>query len=228
MITQMCSEELKSSSEENWKDTLKCVLEYLQREDTNNFFITCFTKRGDQLSQWRGYASDGYGYSIGFDTTKFLNIEPPFVAYNVLYAVELQQKLCISLLRTAYNAVSDVISNHGYEQRPALVCQFLAFYCYVLTPILKNASFEEESEIRLCFNIKFQEASKKNLLFCERKGILVPHIPIQFAEGKLPIREIIVGPNLNFEQAKWSLQQFLEQQGYAGVEIKKSAIPYIS
>ena len=30
--------------------------------------IGCFSKNGDLLSQWRAYAEDGKGFSIGFDS----------------------------------------------------------------------------------------------------------------------------------------------------------------
>lgn len=34
---------------------------------TMDVFVTCFCEQGDLLSQWRGYAQAGEGYSIGID-----------------------------------------------------------------------------------------------------------------------------------------------------------------
>lgn len=34
-------------------------------------YVCCFSEDGDLLSQWRGYASDGYGFSIGFNSDIF-------------------------------------------------------------------------------------------------------------------------------------------------------------
>lgn len=39
----------------------------------DTLFISCFSKRGDELSLWRGYGSDS-GYSIAFRTDKLLNV----------------------------------------------------------------------------------------------------------------------------------------------------------
>lgn len=42
-------------------------------EEHSNLFgkyICCFSKEGDLLSQWRAYANDGKGFSIGFDIKK--------------------------------------------------------------------------------------------------------------------------------------------------------------
>lgn len=34
-------------------------------------YVCCFSEDGDLLSQWRGYASDGHGFAIGFDSSLF-------------------------------------------------------------------------------------------------------------------------------------------------------------
>lgn len=34
-------------------------------------YVCCFSENGDLLSQWRGYASDGCGFAIGFDSDLF-------------------------------------------------------------------------------------------------------------------------------------------------------------
>lgn len=42
----------------------------MRPENINNTFkvlIVCFSRNGDTLSQWRAYADDGCGFSIGFD-----------------------------------------------------------------------------------------------------------------------------------------------------------------
>ena len=44
-------------------------------------YICCFSEDGDLLSQWRGYASDGHGFAIGFDSKLFpLRKEMPKMA----------------------------------------------------------------------------------------------------------------------------------------------------
>lgn len=45
--------------------------------DTNKLqhFIACFSKVGDQLSQWRGYGKSIGGYALGFPSQRLLDIE---------------------------------------------------------------------------------------------------------------------------------------------------------
>ncbi|WP_209421538.1 DUF2971 domain-containing protein [Melaminivora jejuensis] len=40
--------------------------------DPFEFFVTCFSSLGDRLSQWRGYAANGTGVSIGFKSKAIL------------------------------------------------------------------------------------------------------------------------------------------------------------
>ena len=38
------------------------------------FYASCLSHEGDLLSQWRGYADDGRGFSIGFDQAAFTKL----------------------------------------------------------------------------------------------------------------------------------------------------------
>src|SRR5437868_13516061 len=44
---------------EHYQDASKCTRQ----------FLACFSTSGDSLSQWRAYADDAQGFSIGFDTS---------------------------------------------------------------------------------------------------------------------------------------------------------------
>lgn len=44
----------------------------LQKGDITSF-VVCFSEKGDLLSQWRGYANDAYGFSIGFSKNELAN-----------------------------------------------------------------------------------------------------------------------------------------------------------
>lgn len=61
-------------------------------KDSHDNFITCFSSFGDILSQWRAYADDGAGFSIGFKRAelerllnKLNNSEVKFIMNNVVY-----------------------------------------------------------------------------------------------------------------------------------------------
>jgi len=52
-------------------DTIKFLVQNekqkMMRRTDHLFYTACFSENGDKLSQWRGYADDGYGVSLGFN-----------------------------------------------------------------------------------------------------------------------------------------------------------------
>ena len=100
---------LTSAYHQNDKKELKLLLDYIEKkidilykEDTKqtnikrinknividyflktDVFISCFSKKGDKLSQWRAYGNDGRGISIGFKfNLKYHNLFYEKVCYD--------------------------------------------------------------------------------------------------------------------------------------------------
>lgn len=156
-------------------------------------YAICFSEKGDLLSQWRGYADDGHGVSIGFDLTKFgINQRYPWIS----------NKECESLgfekIIYNYKDFKNIINNNIiFEQRPngdELINQYnasiietmlkrqdisefikLQFFSILscLIPFIKNSSFDEELEWRIVYYCtdkllqakdSFELTKKENLL----------------------------------------------------------------
>ena len=189
-------------------------------------FIFSLSKRGDLLSQWRGYCPPGGGYSIGFRSelliqflkTRELYIEP--CVYN-----EQEQE---SKVKQAVTEAGEVFSKNPTDHqeqfekaaKEGLIHFFMDFYR--IASILKHPSFEEECEWRIIS----KPIPNKHLLFRVKKLILIPYFPISF-EGiePFPIDEIIVGPVQEQRLAEFSLKQFVLQTNLK-ISIKTSTIPY--
>jgi hypothetical protein len=82
---EVIEEEIKSAKERYEGDRLvsEVFLSSIEKElenlarDRYSIFVTCFCREGDLLSQWRGYADRGGGYSIEFkfkDSTTMVDI----------------------------------------------------------------------------------------------------------------------------------------------------------
>ena len=211
-----------------WKTVLELVLPTLNKVVANNVFVACFASNDDQLSQWRGYARDGYGYAVGFDMSAPLEIEPTPLGLQIMYEPTMQQQFADALLQQTIGSMAEGLYAVGIEPTPQAVAELLPFAIRITIPAFKHPSFAEEREVRMFLDTHFDKESRENLVFHERKGILVPHIPLKWKDGKLPIKEIIVGPNLNYAQAAWSLDHFLKQHGYTDVSIRRSSVPYLS
>ena len=123
-------------------------------------FSACLSEEPDILSQWRGYASDGYGVSIGIDSKIFIEYfdaeEIENVKFSkVIYDKELQERdvkpeieSFIEILRHAFqgkNKIEDIVAT-----KEAIYDTFAVWISIWQKSIyLKNDSFSEEREWRL-------------------------------------------------------------------------------
>jgi hypothetical protein len=60
-----------------------------------SIFVTCLCESGDLLSQWRGYAGAGYGYSLGFNTSPLEQMasDSGFILGKCIYDPILQEEI---------------------------------------------------------------------------------------------------------------------------------------
>lgn len=120
----------------------------------------CFSERGDVLSQWRGYASDGTGVSIGFSTRPFTGMfkDKEDIIFNlkkVIYDVERQQSevggAVDQFLRTIDidELLNGNIVINGTNEEPLIPLFNMMAKSVLCSVTMKNTAFEEESEWRL-------------------------------------------------------------------------------
>ena len=51
------------------------LLDMLRYDVIRSSYITCFSRNGDLLSQWRAYGDDGRGVSIGFNSKLLYKVD---------------------------------------------------------------------------------------------------------------------------------------------------------
>ena len=107
----------------------------------------CFSLDGDVLSQWRAYADDGQGYSIGFDASQMLGLSVR--PLRVLYSEEKQIDEVEHCVKQIYAERRSMINN-GISFGAA--CMLLAYDLAAL----KNPAFREEQEVRLIHILDFE------------------------------------------------------------------------
>lgn len=144
------------------------INEFIVEYNLNRFlpYICCFSTSGDILSQWRAYADDGHGFSIGFDSTAISHSkELPMMSFKkdnllslqkVIYDEEEQRKIISSLLNAALDRIkitqdSRQNSDNKTDEQivrsaaGAMAIQNLSGF----SVISKNPAFSEEKEYRL-------------------------------------------------------------------------------
>jgi|UPI00066E958D hypothetical protein len=196
---------------------------------------SCFSTNGDTLSQWRAYASDGLGFSIGFDARRILGLpaNPLAVSYS-----EEQQVFEIA----QYVKVAHLVMQKEPENDIKLF--ELAFRLAMDLSSYKNPAFAEESEVRLVHLARYEESANGRKLidfqgtafgeeyapqpikFFMKQGSPVAYIDLDFIgpDGENPIRSVIVGPKN--QSLTTSISVMLETLGLPGVDVVKSKASY--
>ncbi|MBM9548057.1 DUF2971 domain-containing protein [Leptospira sp. 201903074] len=109
-----------------------------------DYFIACFSKEPDVLSQWNMYGDKGRGVAIGF-LTKNLNIEPKIPNYNILIPKNLKGIFPIEYISESQDNLADELIS--------LVLKgfFKNFPPNIEKLVLqkKHRSFLQEEEIRI-------------------------------------------------------------------------------
>lgn len=195
-------------------------------------FVTCFSEDPDSLPMWTHYADNGQGVALGI---KYIDDWEPISDHaNLAWGLctydnekllgELKQTFIPNLFKNI-----EIFDNRGiyskgdYTDLSKCLC------------IVKHPGFAYEKEIRL---IKLCATKKSNykispyeIKLRENKGLLIP-----FIEHHLPkeiLQEIHIGPCVDFDLSKKSLEMCLLRSGYSVrkrdnnyVKIKKSTVPY--
>src|SRR5262245_9298739 len=222
------------------------VLEFVRRaremfdlSKTMDVFVSCFCEQGDLLSQWRGYAQAGEGYSIGVDGDRLGEIGGGlnFFFGNVVYDREVQEEIIGYILGSFVEGVNELTAAQPDAKVSSLVDEFCHIFRRALWyPLVtfKDATFAEENEWR-AIEIMNRSDTEKRVRFRPGANRLIPYIEVDFANlkpvapyqqtGKIPIREVFHGPTLNPDLSVRALQLLLAKHGHVDAEVKGSRIP---
>lgn len=188
------------------EDKKKKILKKLNRY--KELFICCFSEKKDDLTMWRGYASNGLGASIGLDFEYLSNIVKP---------LECSYDDREENIRLWQNIIEDV-------SKKELTTKIFSEILVEETLSVKNPAYKEEGEWRICINVK--KRTPHQVLFRSTGKTIIP-----FIEHEIPkdfIREIIFGPCLNEELIKDGICFMLEQRGFdlSKIKVMTSKVPF--
>lgn len=220
-----------------------------------NFYVICFSEEADLLSQWRGYANDACGVSLGFSTDSLYplakSIRSNYNFSQVRYSLDDLYEQILQYTK------EDLEKNFtGKSQQDSLFLQnaidttiSMILYNSIL---YKNPNFREEKEWRLVYNPfgnirkimdrtsyydtmfemfnKTKESggfSRNEMTFHINTDKIISHIDLSFDNIKNSfLEEIIIGSKANINDL--DLELFLLSNGYdpRKIYIHKSEIPY--
>jgi hypothetical protein len=173
-------------------------------------FVTCFCERPDLLSMWRSYASIGGGYCLGFVGPKLDDLQRDDLQVNdfgarllpVYYGTRLTTALR-TLLKSGYHANAP----------------------WLFENMIKHSGFREEKEWRIIV----PNPPTSLMSFHSSLGSIKASVQIRNPNGdkKLPLKKIVFGPTVRNDDAiRQTLTWMLQKNGYTGVTLEASSIPY--
>jgi hypothetical protein len=174
-------------------------------------YVTCFTKEGNQLSQWRGYCPPHKGISIGFLTSDLRASAKTqwFALRECIYDPQRQTLVGDSLL----SALKWSEESRNAKRRTQLYSAFQQ-----IAAVLKHPRFGEERECRLISTEWHTDNPRLGIEHREGKTMLIPYCAFDLPRdehGRLKIARVIVGPTPHAYQALFSVSQFLVAQNAA-------------
>lgn len=104
--------------------------------------ISCFSTDGDVLSQWRAYADDGKGISVGFSGKKLMKLATKIG--KVVYQVDQQVEffgLLMAFIFPVWQKSKKAKSKQTFQEALLLLLSDAS--------LMKNPAFQEEKEVRL-------------------------------------------------------------------------------
>ncbi len=237
VIREVLSGALETKGSEIPSKILAKLVEKSSLSADFDIYIFSLSEQRDSLSQWRGYASEGRGFTMGLETRELVKNSKKKVADGGfdIFRVEYDKEKQIKVLS---NALSDIIDRAeeniatGMNAADAIDNAVWSFQFVSLTRSVSNkhSSFKDESEWRIClFDDKppDNDLSKKNSANVRVRGSdLIPYLVVRPGlKGKFPLKSVGVGPGFSRANQTDAVRALCRSLGYEP-EVYNADTPY--
>jgi Protein of unknown function (DUF2971) len=193
-------------------------------------YIVCFSKKADQLGQWRAYGRPR-GFSIGFRRRALLDLagEVHTNADANLREVVYRHDVQLGQLEAKFNQTVATFRSPPTNETDALTpaLSFIAD-AGLIAPAFKHSDFEEEAEVRLQL-YQYEADIAAPLEFRESAAGLTPYISIPLTSSSIQARDVIkevgIGPQGNPGEAQRAVRQLLDRRELREARVWQSKVP---
>ncbi|KIC15117.1 DUF2971 domain-containing protein [Leisingera sp. ANG-DT] len=193
-------------------------------------FAACFSSDQDNLGQWRAYAGDGRGFSLGFDLGELINIHNSDYSSDgdevVLVEQRIEQQKIVygEIPEEAFEEIKSATAIKAFreggwstlftEKDIQLVKDYYKF---------KHKSFLDEKEVRV---LRLASSiTETDIVVDFQGGRLISRIEVGFQrQDRCALKRICIGPKSRVD--KETLRAFLKRLGLQHIEITQSLAPY--
>lgn len=223
--------EAEFTSRELQFEVISAIKQGLDSPNASARYVVCFSKKPDDLNQYRAYASPGAGYCLGFDSDDLLNLAENHggTVGRCLYGARDQETVVTELLDESLKELEqyfpvrgrgDVNEDLVASRAHAFLDSFSRF-----APLFKNGAFKEEEEVRIVFG---DPVGDKVQFRCGEVA-MVPYrvVPLSYGDARKIVPEIIyIKGTPDFELTTMGAEQFLLGQGMSPSILEPSKVPY--
>jgi hypothetical protein len=194
------------------------------------FFVACFSREEDSLSQWRAYCGGENGYAIEFKAKNLFGL--PNLLVKVNYDKALHEKIAGEVAEATVRFYEEGLVGGNADQIAGWENEFLAAWdsrISYLAPLVKDPGFSAENEYRVLH--EFTTADLIQMAVLQKKTMMTRHIPLSFPLGgeawvpRLPIEKVMVGPCRHPAITGISVDTMLRKMGYGSGKVVHSARP---
>jgi hypothetical protein len=175
--------------------------------DLHHGFVACFCEDGGLLSQWRGYADRGGGYSLGFEISENTSLAPcginerkPLFLRKVIYS-PITQNMVVGDYLNAIRQAAESVQPRGDLGDASIMAIQAANPLIDMVYCFKNPAFSEEKEWRM-IRATMENQEPENVEFRSVDSRLRPFRPMHVFDSVgdsrvIPLREVHFGPSLD-------------------------------
>ena len=161
----------------------------------NPYYVACFSKDGDSVSQWNLYADKGQGIAIGFDELEFKRLDNEDIInyYNVEY---IDSNIIQKEAKEIYEIMLNINTNNGGR----LMDVFVKYISekYGNPEQYKSSHYSSEKEVGIVYKEKTMPAREingwklGNVDVYAKRNCINTYMPLVFP--KSAVKEIVLGP----------------------------------
>jgi hypothetical protein len=199
----------------------------------SRFFVSCFSSREDDLSQWRSYGGAGgeNGYALGFKA-RGLNNLPNGALFRVNYDRDAHKRAASEIAEATLRFFLEGLENDHTRTPETWTDDFLAEWNDWISrvgPVVKDDCFRDEDEFRIVHELHAYEFHQ--IRFSQKATLLSRHLSLSFPiwmqtrYSILPLIKVVIGPGRQQAITQVGVKVLLKQMGYGELEVAISQRP---
>ncbi|HCR4061250.1 DUF2971 domain-containing protein [Proteus mirabilis] len=201
-------------------------------------YICSFSKNKDLLSQWRAYAGDGCGVSIGFNTEAFgFSDTAPILSMSNVHSIGINEVFYddVEVICEFADRMSEAVTALSIHNESDRWLGYNQIASEVRTKCLftKNKFFEEEQEVRIVhlpfvtgndrgeFNVLHSISDLKQRVTGNK---ITSYFEYDFSSKDNLIFDVVLGPKCEINE--YEIEMLLASNGYLNIPVSRSGASY--